>query len=179
MSAAVCPIKALQRLAPQPRGCPSWVPSAVARKDSPCNRADTHGGGAGGARAVNLYIVFANSVSAKDMVTNVVVLDFIFEQLPKYKTSLLKGDKSKAILLTIKTGHFHPPVWTASKMLVRTCKAWVLQAIQYVAFFAIISSAIMIAYGPICKPGEATAGLNPQVKGSGAVTVAGSPAPSA
>ena len=35
--------------------------------------------------AVNLYIVFANTVSAKDMITNVVVLDFIFEQLPKFK----------------------------------------------------------------------------------------------
>jgi hypothetical protein len=101
----------------------------------------------------NLYIVFVATNTPLEMLSNTVILNFIFEQLPKFKHSLFDGKTGKGLLSGLRAAHRTRPIDRSWRLVCDGCATVVPTAAQLLSVVPLLFPMAMTVYGPICKPG--------------------------
>ena len=109
----------------------------------------------------NLYVVFVNGAGAQDVVTKVVILDFILTQQTAFKREIFSGNTGRVVLHALKKAYNITPEsegQTKKNDSIRNSFGNLLLLLGQVPIFL---SLAFIMYGPICKPGiDGVASLN-------------------
>ena len=109
----------------------------------------------------NLYVVFVNGAGAQDVVTKVVILDFILTQQTAFKREIFSGNTGRVVLHALKKAYNITPETegqTKKNVSIRNSFGNLLLLLGQVPIFL---SLAFIMYGPICKPGiDGVASLN-------------------
>jgi hypothetical protein len=101
----------------------------------------------------NLYVVFVTGAGAQDVVTKVVILDFILMQQTNFKREIFSGTSGRIVLHALK-GAFE--VEASSEALTSKNKRihdFVARVLLFLGQLPILLSVAFVMYGPICKPG--------------------------
>jgi hypothetical protein len=118
----------------------------------------------------NLFIVFVNGVGAQDIVTKVVILNFILDQQLSFKRDLFLGNTGVLVLRALKKA-FEYKIINNGLSEAGVCKVKQTMKIRnekFKSFFAkllllayvpILLSCAFIVYGPMCKPGPTKVGV--------------------
>jgi hypothetical protein len=100
----------------------------------------------------NLYIVFVATNTPLEMLSNTVILKFIFEQLPKFKHALFDGQTGKGLLSGLRAAHRTRPIDRSWRFVCDGCATVVPTAAQLLSVLPLLFPMAMTVYGPICKP---------------------------
>jgi hypothetical protein len=101
----------------------------------------------------NLYVVFVTGAGAQDVVTKVVILDFILSQQLNFKREIFSGTSGRLVLAALKNAfevEKESPALTAKNTRIHF---FVTRVLLLLGQLPIILSFAFIMYGPICKPG--------------------------
>ena len=101
----------------------------------------------------NLYVVFVTGAGAQDVVTKVVILDFILTQQTMFKREIFSGTSGRIVLNALKNAF---EVQKSSESLTKTnvrIHDFVSNVLFFIGQLPILLSIAFIMYGPICKPG--------------------------
>ena len=107
----------------------------------------------------NLYVVFVEGAGAQDVLTKVVILDFIFEQQTNFKRVIFNGNTGRVVLHALKVAYESTSktdeVLTKRNEVIHKSFGRVLLVLGQIPIFLSIA---FIMYGPICKPGISSVG---------------------
>ena len=108
----------------------------------------------------NLYVVFVEGAGAQDVVTKVVILDFILVQQTNFKREIFNGNTGRVVLHAIKvayesTSKPESEALTKRNERIHNYFGRVLLVLGQIPIFLSIA---FIMYGPICKPGISSVG---------------------
>ena len=101
----------------------------------------------------NLYVVFVDGAGAQDVVTKVVILDFILVQQTAFKREIFSGNTGRVVLHALKVAYESTPESAAlakRNEAIHDTFGRVLLVLGQLPIFLAIA---YIMYGPICKPG--------------------------
>ena len=118
----------------------------------------------------NLYVVFVNGAGAQDVVTKVVILDFILFQQTAFKREIFMGSSGRLVLQAIKQAFEVVVEDTPSSSWVSCCfgrhaglknrnaifRTIFAGSLLALAQLPIFLSLAFIVYAPLCKPGVDT-----------------------
>jgi hypothetical protein len=117
----------------------------------------------------NLYIVFVSGAGAQDVVTKVVILDFVLMQQTLFKREILMGTTGLITLDAIKFAYESNPFGFSAPLRrrndgIRLVFGGLLLLLGQLPIFLSLAFTI---FGPICKPGiDTIAVLNIKTKGN-------------
>jgi hypothetical protein len=101
----------------------------------------------------NLYVVFVTGAGAQDVVTKVVILDFILMQQTMFKREIFSGTSGRIVLNALKNAFEVQPSSDALTATNKKIHDFVARLLLFVGQLPILLSFAFIMYGPICKPG--------------------------
>ncbi len=109
----------------------------------------------------NLYVVFVTGAGAQDVVTKVVILDFILVQQINFKREIFSGTSGRVVLSALKNAFEVQKSTDALTAKNKKIHDFFARVLLFLGQLPIFLSFAFIMYGPICKPGiEKLASIN-------------------